>query len=109
MDSTRIVIKLTYLGSIIWNQNKLIDFIIKDSSYKRTVDQHNINAAASGQHVRFVVDKASLGRFSPSTSVSLPIIISPWAGTIDLLLAAVPSGPNWTPPPTKPIKKKWGG
>jgi hypothetical protein len=24
---------------------------------------------------------------------------------IDLLVAAVPSGPNWTPPPTTPIKK----
>jgi hypothetical protein len=22
-----------------------------------------------------------------------------------LLVAAMPSGPNWTPPPTKPIKK----
>jgi hypothetical protein len=41
----------------------------------------------------------------------LPIIIppippssqSPGAGTIDLLVAAVPSGPNWTPPPTIPI------
>jgi hypothetical protein len=27
------------------------------------------------------------------------------AGTIGLLVAAVPSGPNWTPPPTIPIKK----
>jgi hypothetical protein len=25
---------------------------------------------------------------------------SPGAGTIGLLVAAVPSGPNWTPPPT---------
>jgi hypothetical protein len=39
----------------------------------------------------------------------LPIIppISPssqssGAGTIGLLVAAVPSGPNWTPPPTIP-------
>jgi hypothetical protein len=30
---------------------------------------------------------------------------SPGAGTIGLLVAAVPSGPNWTPPPTIPIKK----
>jgi hypothetical protein len=30
----------------------------------------------------------------------------PRAGTVGLLVAAVPSGPNWTPPPTIPIKKK---
>jgi hypothetical protein len=30
---------------------------------------------------------------------------SPGAGTIGLFVAAVPSGPNWTPPPAKPIKK----
>jgi hypothetical protein len=47
----------------------------------------------------------------------LPIIIppispssqSPGAGTIGLLVAAVPSGPNWTPPPIIPIKKNVGG
>jgi hypothetical protein len=41
----------------------------------------------------------------------LPIIIplisplsqSPGAGTIGLLMAAVPSGPNWAPPPITPI------
>jgi hypothetical protein len=31
---------------------------------------------------------------------------SPGAGTINLLVAAVPSGPNWTPPPTIPIQLK---
>jgi hypothetical protein len=44
----------------------------------------------------------------------LPIIIppispssySPGAGKICLLVAAVPSGPNWTRPPTIPIYKK---
>jgi hypothetical protein len=30
---------------------------------------------------------------------------SPGAGTIGLFVAAVLSGPNWTPPPTIPIKK----
>jgi hypothetical protein len=38
MRSMRIVIKLKYLGSIIWNQNKLIDFFINDSRYIRIVD-----------------------------------------------------------------------
>jgi hypothetical protein len=51
-------------------------------------------------------------RFSPSTSASLVshhstnfsiIIIT--RGTTGLLVAAVRSGPNWTPPPTMPIKK----
>jgi hypothetical protein len=44
----------------------------------------------------------------------LPIIIppnspssySPGAATVGLLVTAVPSGPNWTPPPPIPIKKK---
>jgi hypothetical protein len=31
---------------------------------------------------------------------------SPGAGTIGLLVAAVPSGPNWTSKPTTPFKKK---
>jgi hypothetical protein len=34
-----------------------------------------------------------------------PSSYSPVAGTMGLLVAAVPSGPNWTPPPTIPIKK----
>jgi hypothetical protein len=34
-----------------------------------------------------------------------PSSYSPGAGTIGLLVSAVPSGPNWTPPPTIPIKK----
>jgi hypothetical protein len=29
------------------------------------------------------------------------------AGTIGLLVPIVPSGPNWTPPPTIPIKLIW--
>jgi hypothetical protein len=43
----------------------------------------------------------------------LPMIIppifsspqSPGAGTIGLLMAKVPNGPNWTPTPTIPIRK----
>jgi hypothetical protein len=70
---------------------------------------------ASGQHVGFVVDKASLGQFSPSTSVSpanhstnfsIIIIIRGWHNRS--LVATVPRGPNWTPAPTTPIKKKKG-
>jgi hypothetical protein len=34
-----------------------------------------------------------------------PLSWSRGAGTIGLLVAAVPSGPNWTPHPTIPIKK----
>jgi hypothetical protein len=34
-----------------------------------------------------------------------PASLSPGAGTTGLLETAVPSGPNWTPPPTIPIKK----
>jgi hypothetical protein len=34
-----------------------------------------------------------------------PSSYSAGAGTIGLLVAAVPSGTNWTPPPTIPIKK----
>jgi hypothetical protein len=56
--------------------------------------------------------KRHWGRFSPSTSVSpainppiSPSLDSSGAGTISLWVAAVPSGPNWTPPPpTRPIK-----
>jgi hypothetical protein len=52
------------------------------------------------------------GRFSPSTSVSLPILIPPTAphspssgaGTIGQIVADVPSGLSLTPPPPK-IKK----
>jgi hypothetical protein len=67
---------------------------------------------ASGQHVEFVVDKAALGRFSPSTSVSpanystdfsIIIITRGWHNRP--LVAAVSSGP-WIPPPTIQIKKK---
>jgi hypothetical protein len=36
-----------------------------------------------------------------------PSSYSPGAGTIGQLVAAVPSGPNWTPPPPMPIKKNW--
>jgi hypothetical protein len=57
---------------------------------------------ASGQHVGFVVNK-----FSPSTSVSpanhsinFSIIITRGRYSRPLV-AAVPSGPNWTPPPLK--------
>jgi hypothetical protein len=32
-----------------------------------------------------------------------PSSLSPGDGTIGLLVAAVPSEPNWTPPPTIPI------
>jgi hypothetical protein len=34
-----------------------------------------------------------------------PSLQSPGVGTICLLVAAVPSGPNWTPPPTIPINE----
>jgi hypothetical protein len=51
------------------------------------------------------------GGFSLSTSVSpanlhftkFSIIIITRAGTIGQSVAAVPSGPSWTPPPTKQI------
>jgi hypothetical protein len=36
----------------------------------------------------------------------IPPVSSLGAGIIGLLVAAVPSGPNWTPPPTIPIKRK---
>jgi hypothetical protein len=56
----------------------------------------------SGHHVGFVVDKAALGQvFSEYFGFPLPIIppnspssYSPGAGTIGLLVAAVPSGLN---------------
>jgi hypothetical protein len=35
--------------------------------------------------------------------ISLSSSLSPGAGTIGLLVAAVSSGPNWTPPPNMPI------
>jgi hypothetical protein len=66
------------------------------------------------QHVGFLVDKAALWQvFSEyfgslanhSTSFSIIIITRGWYNRP--LVAAVPSGPNWTPPPTIPIKKKW--
>jgi hypothetical protein len=53
------------------------------------------------------------GRFSPSTSVSpanhstnFSIIITTRGWHNRPLVATVPCGPNWTPPPTIPIKKK---
>jgi hypothetical protein len=67
---------------------------------------------ASGQHVEFVMDKAALGRISPSTSVSpanhstnfsIIIITRGWHNRP--LMAAVSSGPNWTPPPLYQLKK----
>jgi hypothetical protein len=61
-----------------------------------------------------------LGRLCPSTLVSSAnhhstnfsiIITHPGAGTISLLVAAVPSGPNWTSPPhyTKAPNTLWIG
>jgi hypothetical protein len=63
-------------------------------------------------HVGFVVDKPALGQVlseylgSPANhySTNFSIIITRGC-TIGLLVALVPSGPNWTPPPTIPIKK----
>jgi hypothetical protein len=57
--------------------------------------------------------KWHLGSFSPNISISpanhhstnFSTIIITGAGTIGLLVAAVPSGPNSTPPPIIPIKK----
>jgi hypothetical protein len=60
---------------------------------------------ASGQHVGFVVDEAALGQvFSeyfgfPSQSFHQFLHKSPGACVIGLLVAAVPSGPNYNPPP----------
>jgi hypothetical protein len=59
----------------------------------------------------FVMDKSGTGagfirvlRYPlPSIPSNPPLSYSPGAGTIGLLVAAVPSGPNWTPPPTIPI------
>jgi hypothetical protein len=59
-----------------------------------------------------MVDKAALGQvFSEyfgslakhSTNFSIIIITRGWHNRP--FVAAVPSGPNWTPPPTIPIKK----
>jgi hypothetical protein len=62
------------------------------------------------EHVRFLFDKAALGQGSPSTSVSsashhstkfsIIIITRGWHNRP--LVAVVPNGPNWTPPPTIP-------
>jgi hypothetical protein len=66
------------------------------------------------EYVGFVVDKAALEQvFSGYFGFPPPIIIPPispssqsqGAGTIVLLVAAVPSGPNWNPPSTISIKK----
>jgi hypothetical protein len=64
----------------------------------------------------FVVDKVALGQVfseyfvSPanyhSTNFSIIIITRGWHNRP--LVAVVPSGPNWTPPSTVPIKKKMG-
>jgi hypothetical protein len=40
-------------------------------------------------------------RFPPP--VIQPVFLHDHSGTIGLLVVAVPSGPNWTPPPTIPI------
>jgi hypothetical protein len=68
--------------------------------------------AASVIQVHNVLNDIEIG-FLRVLRFPLPIIPpispssqSPRVGTIGLLVAAVPSGPNWTPPPTKPIKKK---
>jgi hypothetical protein len=62
--------------------------------------------------VGFVVDKAALGQVfskyfgSPANhSTNFSIIIITRGGTIDILVAAAPSGPNWTPNLTIPIKE----
>jgi hypothetical protein len=72
--------------------------------------------AAAGAHVRAVCgvyggQSGTGAGFLRILLFPLPIIIppifpysqSPEAGTICLLVAAVPSGPNWTPPSTIPI------
>jgi hypothetical protein len=63
--------------------------------------------ASKGDHVAFVMG----GRFSPSTSdspanhhptnFSIIILTRSWHNR--LIGGLVPSGPNWTPPPTIPI------
>jgi hypothetical protein len=62
--------------------------------------------------VGFVVDKAALGQvfseyfgFPTNHSTNFSIIIINRGSTIGLLVAAVPSGPNWTPPPNIPINE----
>jgi hypothetical protein len=67
------------------------------------------------EHVGFVVDKVALGKVF-SEYFGFPCQSSfhqflhhhnhPGAGTVGILVAAVPSGPNWTPPPNILIKKK---
>jgi hypothetical protein len=68
----------------------------------------------SGQ-VGFVVDKVALGRvfseyFGFPCQSSFHQILQhhnhPGTATIGQSVTAVPSGPSWTPPPTKRIKKK---
>jgi hypothetical protein len=63
--------------------------------------------------VGFVVDKAALGQvFSEylgfpcnhSTNFFITIVTRGWHNRP--LVAAVPSGPNWTPPPLYKLKKK---
>jgi hypothetical protein len=72
-------------------------------------------AAARGPQLGFVVDKVVLGRVF-SEYFGFPCQSSfhqihhhhnhPGQATIGQSVAAVPSGPSWTPPPTKRIKKK---
>jgi hypothetical protein len=68
---------------------------------------------ASGQHVGFVVDKAAMGQVfseyfgSPANHSSNFIIIVITRGWENRpLVAAVQSGPNWTPPQLYQFKKK---
>jgi hypothetical protein len=65
-----------------------------------------------GKHVRFVVDKVALGEvFSeyfgfPCQSSFHQFLLQHNHPGLAQLVAAVPRGPNWTPPSTIPIKKK---
>jgi hypothetical protein len=62
---------------------------------------------ASGQHVGFLVDKAALGQVF-SEYFGFPCQSFHHHNHPGLaLVAAVPSGPNWTPNPTTPIKKNY--
>jgi hypothetical protein len=72
----------------------------------------SLSWSRSIQFIPSRLTKRHWGRFPPSTSVSLAnhstnfsIIIITRGWHKRPLVAAVPSGPNWTPPPTIPIKK----
>jgi hypothetical protein len=63
--------------------------------------------------VGFVVDKVALGQvfseyfgFPCQSSFHQILHHHPGQATIGQSVAAVPSGPSWTPPPTKRIKKE---